>query len=138
MDNELFISDPSFKYPILISTIPVDPDTYSFASGSIPANSQTTIVWVTTASRPQLSLWNFHFTIRFGTDDDAHKWPNGGSLTGNQISTEVSMFTDALDSYDPVNNRVNKIVIKNTSADTFNYYCYFKSYTFATSVGIQA
>lgn len=135
---ELFNSDPSFKYPILISSIPVDPDTYSYTTGTVPATSQLTISWTSTASRPQLSLWNFLFSMRFGTDDLAHQWPNGASLTSNQATVEVSMHTDLASSYDPLNKRVNRIVVKNTSADTFSYFCYFKSYTFATSVGSTA
>lgn len=137
-ETEIFIGDPSLKSPILISSIPTDPTVFSLSSGTLAATSQLNIIWTTTAARPQLSLWNFLMTMRFGVNDSDHDWPNGSGLTGNQAIVEISMHTDALISDDTQNLRRNKIIVKNTSADSFPYWNYFKAYTFATSVGVQS
>lgn len=133
--SEIYTGDPSFKYPLMISSIPLPQNEYSFATGTLNATTQLTISWTSTPSRSPLSLWNFMFTVRFGVDDDDHAWPKGTSLTDNQGTVIVSMYTDAIGSHDPRNIRVNRLVMRNGSPDSFSYFMYFKAYTFAASVG---
>lgn len=131
----IYNGDPSFKNPILISSIPPDPDNYSYFNTTLGANTQLVVSWTTTPTRPQLSLWDFLVSVRFGADDAAHNYPNGSSLTVNQSLVEVTMYTDAIQSDDNTNMRYTRVIMKNTSADSFTSYMYFKSYSFTTSVG---
>lgn len=136
--SETYLNDTSFKYPIQVSSIPSTVDLYSFTSGTLPANTALIITWTTTPATPQLSLWNFHWSVRLGADNANNNWPDGTSLTANQANTEINMHTSALLSNDRTNVRKNKLVMKNSSADSFGYYNYFKSYSFAPSVGSTA
>ena len=133
--SELYYGDPSFKNPILISSIPALYGFYSLSTGTIGANSTFTLRWVTTADRPQVSLWNFVHTLRLGTNDANHTWPYGSSLTANEIALRVTFYTDALDSDDAINRRYNNVVMRNDSGSTITFFSIFKSYTFSTSVG---
>lgn len=135
--TDLHIGDPSLKYPILISSIPTAVDEYSVVSGTVSASSQFTIRWLTSPANKQLTLWDFHWEVRLGTDEADSVWPDGFNLTANQALTQIYAFTDAVESDDETNTRVNKITIRNESASTFSFFMYFKSYSFASAVGVS-
>lgn len=132
---EVYITDLSLNKPIKIGSIPTALSTYSLNTGVLNANTQTTIIWTTTPSQPQLSLWSFGYSIRFGSNLAGYEWPNGASLTNNQATVKVTCHLDVLASNEKTNQVVHKLIMSNGSADTFNYYQFVKAYTFATSVG---
>lgn len=133
--SDFYIGDPSFKYPIMVASIPTANGLYSYNSGTLNATTNYIVTWTTIPSRSQLSLWNFHWTVRFGSDTAAHEWPNGASLTADQRNVNITSYTDAINSNDATNVRVNRIRMVNESASSFAFYMYFKSYSFATNVG---
>ena len=135
INTETLVGDPSVNKPILISSVPTGSNFFSFTSGTLPASTQLTIVWTTTPAQPQLSLWNFHYTVRFGADTAGKEWPNGSGLTADQSNIIVTNFTEALESNDKFNVRINKIVMRNPTATPQTFYMYFKSFSFANSVG---
>lgn len=137
MSTEKYIGDPSLKEPLQISSLPVESDLYSYISGTIGANSQLNILWTATPDRPQLSLWNFAFTINLGVDDADHAWPNGASLNTDQQSLYVMMIPDAVTADDLLNIKQNKVVCRNNSASSIPFFFYFKAYTVSTAVGVN-
>lgn len=136
--GEVYITDLSLNKPIKIGSIPAALATYSLLNGTMNANTIHTITWTTTPSQPQLSLWNFAWTVRFGTNAANYEWPLGSSLTTNQKNVDISYYRDAISANESINRVVHKIIMRNSSADTFSYYNYVKAYTFATSVGSSA
>jgi hypothetical protein len=132
---DIYNGDPTIKYPILVSGIPIDPAGASLATGTIPANTIYTIRWTSTPAQPQLSLWNFSWDLIVGDLTINNVWPDGADLTAAEYGLRVTAFTSLDESRDQVNLRVNKIIIINASGSSIPYWCYFKAYTFATSVG---
>jgi hypothetical protein len=132
---EIYVRDPSLKKPLLISSIPSEIGMYSFISGTVGANSQVNFIWTTEPDSPQLSLWNFHWTLRLDADAPDNEWPYGSNIIAAASFFEAWGFTDALRSNDLTNQRVNIIVLKNLTAGPADYFLYFKSYSFANSIG---
>lgn len=107
-------------------------------SSSVGTGSLLTFTITTTPARPSLSVWNFLITIRVDTDDAAHEWPSGASLSAAQLSLRMSQFIDWANSNDTRNIRKHKIVIENFSGGNRTYYLKFKAYTLAYVTGSQA
>lgn len=137
MEPELYQQDPSYKQPILISTIPTDPALASLTSGTVNANSQFNIMWTTYPDNPQLSLYNSHWTIRLGTNAAGYEWPYGANVLATSNNYEISSHTDIVRT-DYLRNRIyTVIVLKNNTASPVNFWCYFKTLTFASSMGVS-
>lgn len=133
---DIYIGDPSLKEPLLISTIPAELDLASFISGSIAANSIININWTTYPDKPQLSLYNVHFTVRLGTNSAGYEWPYGASIISTAHNYEIHHHIDIVRT-DYLRNRITTVMIlKNNTASPINYYCFFKTLTFATSMGV--
>lgn len=134
---DIYIGDPSLKTPLLISSIPAELDLASFLAGSIAANSIFIITWEVIPDKPQLSLYNVHFTVRLGTNSAGYEWPYGASIIGTADDYEITHHIDIVRT-DYLRNRIATVmVLKNNTASPINFYCFFKTLTFATSMGVN-
>lgn len=136
--GEVYITDLALNKPIKVASIPATINTYSAFNGTLGANEQEWVTWTTTPTLPQTSLWNYAVSIRLGTNSSGYTWPNGSSLTTNQQLVQVSVVRQALGANERTNVVVHTVVMRNESADSFAYYMYFKTWTFATSIGTSA
>lgn len=137
MNPEVYIGDPSIKEPILISTIPPNPALANLYAGSVNANSQFNVLWTTYPDKPQLSLYNVHYTVRLGTNATGWEWPYGASILPTCTEYEISHHIDIVGT-DYLRNRIYTVIaIKNNTGSPINFWCYFKTLTFATSMGVS-
>lgn len=136
--SEVYITDISQVKPIKIGSIPATINTYSYTSGTLSNGEQEWVVWTSTPTLPQTSLWNAAVTIRFGTDSANYEYPGGSSLTTNQKLVQVNLFRNALQPDEKINQVSFSVVMRNESVDSFSYYMYYKVWTFATSIGTSA
>lgn len=136
--SEVYITDISQIKPIKIASIPATINTYSYITGTLSAGEQEWVIWTSTPSLPQTSLWNVAVTVRFGTDSANYEYPAGSSLTTNQKLVQLSMFRNALQPDEKINQVSHSILMRNNSVDSFSYYMYYKVWTFATSIGTSA
>lgn len=138
--GEVYITDISLNKPIKVASIPSALNTYSTFNSTLNANSQYWVRWTTTPTLPQTSIWNVAVGVRFGTNSAAYNWPDGASLTNNQQLVQVMVMRQAINSnVNEASNRiVHTVMMRNGSADSFAFYMYFKTWTFATSIGTSA
>ncbi|HYH16809.1 MAG TPA: hypothetical protein VD794_16370, partial [Flavisolibacter sp.] len=124
--SNIYNGDPSLKEPILISTIPYNPASFSGLTGTISANGLFSLLWTIVPDKPQLSLYNIHFSVRFGQNLPGYEWPYGDNINANNY-TIVSNFTDLLGT-DYLNNRIYyPVVLKNNTASPVTFWCYMKA-----------
>ena len=136
--TDVLINDNNVDRRIPISGLPLDVDTYSTVSSSVPSNSILTFTWTTSVGMRYLSLFNFALALRVDTNANTHKWPQGSSLTASQRSLRVSTYQDVLASDDKINKKVYVTHIENYSADSHTIYMWYKTYTFAYITGSSA
>ena len=137
MAVDIYVGDPSLKEPPLITMIPSGIDQASLATGTINANSQVNILWTTFPDKPQLSLYNAHFTVRLGANLSGREWPYGIALPSSAFNYEISSHTDIIQTDYLLNRICTVIVMKNLTGSPVDYWCFFKTLTFATSMGVS-
>lgn len=136
MSDVPLMSDAGNDQFVRIGTIPTSGVTA--VTATVDTATFLTISITTTPQKLSLSLWDFLLTMRVDTDDSAHEWPYGASLTSTTLSVRMYHWTDWANSNDARNVRKNRIVIENFSGSTRTIYLKFKSYTFAYVVGSSA
>jgi hypothetical protein len=104
------------------------PAAYALAFTTIPAGTAITFTFQVIPYQQTLTLWNFAFDVYVDTNDVAHQFPNGASLTSAQRSLRLYNWLSWGDSSDATNMRVFKVRVENTDASDHVYYVRIRAY----------
>lgn len=89
---------------------------------SIPAGAVRNAIFTVIPSAALDTLWNFPFTAYVDSMDDAHKWPDGGSLSTAQQLIEVIGHQDYQDYNQATNVQTFKVRVINNDVSSHNIY----------------